>query len=136
MTRLRLIGIVGAVLLAVLTAVGAAYAGDGGSGGLPSFPKPKGTTCVENTQDMRRNHFEYLLHQRNATLRQGVRGAKYSLEQCVSCHAAEGKDGKAVPVNAEGQFCQSCHSYAAVSIDCFECHATTPDKAGARTAAR
>ena len=29
-------------------------------------------------------------------------------------------------INAEGQFCQSCHAYTATKIDCFECHATKP----------
>ena len=33
----------------------------------------------------------------------------------------------AIPVNAPGQFCESCHTYAAVKMDCFECHATVPD---------
>ncbi|MGE5504362.1 MAG: Hdr-like menaquinol oxidoreductase cytochrome c subunit [Actinomycetota bacterium] len=129
MNRLRLIGWLGAVLLLAASAAGGAWAGDSG---MPSHPKPKGTACVEDTQTMRRNHMEMLKHQRDDTLRLGIRGAKYSLKDCVSCHAAE-KDGKAVPVTAPGQFCESCHSYAAVSIDCFECHATTP---GAGHAAR
>lgn len=32
-----------------------------------------------------------------------------------------------MPVNSPGQFCASCHRFAAVSLDCFQCHATTPD---------
>jgi hypothetical protein len=130
MNRLRLIGRLMAVLLVAVAAAGGAWAGDGGQ---PSHPKPKGTACVEDTGSMRRNHMEMLKHQRDETLRQGIRGAKHSLKDCVSCHAADGADGHAVPVTAPGQFCQSCHAYAAVSIDCFECHATTP---GAGHAAR
>ena len=36
------------------------------------------------------------------------------------------KKGEAIPVNAEGQFCQTCHVKTAVNIDCFTCHATVP----------
>lgn len=112
-----------AVLLALvlgLFSVMGAWAGESG----PSFPKAQGS-CVDDPATMRRHHFDFLKHQRDDTMRQGIRGAKYSLKDCVSCHA-QVKDGHAVPVNAPGQFCASCHEYAAVSIDCFSCHATTP----------
>ena len=85
-----------------------------------------GTTCIEDAATMRRGHPDMLKHQRDETLRLGIRGAKASLKDCVSCHATQSADGHAVPVNAPGQFCQSCHAYAAVKPDCFECHATTP----------
>jgi hypothetical protein len=42
-----------------------------------------------------------------------------------------GKDGKAVSVESKDHFCASCHSYAAVRVDCFECHASTPEVRGA-----
>ncbi|KAF0223233.1 MAG: Hdr-like menaquinol oxidoreductase cytochrome c [Rhodospirillaceae bacterium] len=90
----------------------------------PQFPKAQGQ-CVEDAGTMRRHHFDFLKHQRDDTMREGIRGAKHSLKDCVSCHAAH-KDGKAVPVNAPGQFCAACHDYAAVSVGCFTCHATTP----------
>ena len=35
------------------------------------------------------------------------------------------EDGAAVAA-APGDFCLSCHSYAAVKIDCFECHSGKP----------
>ncbi|MDA8231116.1 MAG: Hdr-like menaquinol oxidoreductase cytochrome c subunit [Magnetospirillum sp.] len=128
--------------LAILGIVAFAAAVLGGSAtwaddGRPAFPVAKGGHCVDDIPVMRRNHFAFLYHQRDETLRLGIRGGKYSLKECVNCHAATGPDGKAIPVNAPGQFCQSCHEYAAVSIDCFSCHATTPDSAGAgKTAAR
>ncbi|CAA7624902.1 putative Hdr-like menaquinol oxidoreductase cytochrome c subunit [Magnetospirillum sp. LM-5] len=112
------------LLMGLVWLTGQAWAGDIS----PVIPKAQGA-CVDEPQAMRRHHFDFLKHQRDDTLRSGIRGAKYSLKECVSCHALRGHDGKAVPVNAEGQFCQSCHSYAAVSIDCFTCHATVPDKA-------
>lgn len=122
-----LMGIV--ALAAVLVGPGPAWAGDL----RPSVPKAQGT-CVEEPAVMRKNHMDFLKHQRDATLRQGIRGTKHSLKDCVTCHVQAGADGKPLPVNAEGQFCQSCHSYAAVSIDCFQCHATTPNTA--KTAGR
>lgn len=83
-------------------------------------------SCVEPTDVMRRNHFEFILHQRDLTVHQGIRGAKHSLAGCVDCHAKKDAQGKPVPVNAEGQFCAGCHEYAAVNIDCFSCHSTVP----------
>jgi hypothetical protein len=38
-----------------------------------------------------------------------------------------------VSINAAGQFCQSCHATAAVSIDCFQCHATRPEASARST---
>lgn len=119
-----------AVMTAILVGPVPALAGDLS----PAIPKASGQ-CVENPAVMRKDHMEFLKHQRDDTLRKGIRGAKHSLKDCVSCHAHPGKDGKVQPINAEGQFCQSCHSYAAVSIDCFQCHATTPGGTG-KTASR
>jgi len=84
--------------------------------------------CVAPTDDMRRNHMEYLKHQRDRTVHQGVRRSKFGLSACVDCHAAV-ESAKAVPINAEGQFCQKCHSFTAVSIDCFQCHRRIPSQA-------
>lgn len=91
--------------------------------------------CVEPTEFMRRNHMELLLHQRDDTVHQGVRTKKHSLVECVACHAEKGSDGTFVSINAEGQFCQGCHATAAVSMDCFQCHATKPDSNAQSTGA-
>jgi predicted CXXCH cytochrome family protein len=93
-------------------------------------PKPvieaaRGGQCVEPAVDMRRNHMEYLKHQRDDTLRGGVRGAKYSLKACIECHASQQTNSVTAK---QTNFCVSCHSYTAVKIDCFECHATQPGK--------
>jgi hypothetical protein len=117
-----------AVLIALLTLP--AFAAD-----LPQWPKPRGETCIDSPATMRRDHADMLKHQRDDTLRLGIRGAKASLKACVECHSAQAADGHAVPVNDPGQFCQSCHAYAAVKPDCFECHATIP-KAPMKEAAR
>lgn len=82
--------------------------------------------CVAPTSEMRRNHMDYLKHGRVKTVRDGVRGLKYSLAECVDCHAEKRTDGGYEPVNGEGQFCASCHTYTAVSLACFQCHRKTP----------
>ena len=90
---------------------------------LPVVQKaPAGTQCVAPPAEMRRNHMEMLKHQRDDTVRGGIRGAKASLRGCVDCHA--GADTHSV-VKTGTDFCTSCHAYAAVKIDCFECHSGT-----------
>lgn len=87
--------------------------------------------CVEPTDVMRRDHMKFLVHQRDKTVHYGVRTKKHSLTGCVDCHVERNETGQYIPINDEEQFCQSCHQYASVKIDCFECHATTPDTQGA-----
>jgi hypothetical protein len=77
---------------------------------------------------MRRNHMKMLLHQRDRTLREGVRTTQFSLKNCVECHASR----KTGSVLGEEGFCSSCHAYASVKIDCFECHSSERQKAAAR----
>jgi predicted CXXCH cytochrome family protein len=84
-------------------------------------------SCVAPTDVMRRNHMDFLQHGRDDTVRDGIRGLDYSLSECIDCHAAKDSSGKSLPVDAEGQFCQECHGYVAVSPACFQCHRTTPD---------
>ena len=85
--------------------------------------------CVAPEDEMRRNHMKYILHQRDETMHKGIRTPRYSLEECVNCHAAEDDRGEYLPVNGPNQFCSSCHTYASVNIDCFQCHATKPVRA-------
>ena len=125
MTGLRLVLV---LVMAALFGVVPALAGDGP---FPTIPKGMGEKCVEDTQFMRRNHMELLMHKRDETMRQGIRTTKYSLKECISCHAVNGPDGKPVSINSEKHFCRACHSYAAVSPDCFLCHASTPSSGGA-----
>lgn len=85
------------------------------------------TACVRDTDDMRRDHMDLLKHKRDLTMRQGVRTADLSLNECVSCHAGKNAAGEFVPVTAEGQFCATCHQSVGERIDCFMCHRTTPE---------
>jgi hypothetical protein len=88
-----------------------------------------GTQCIADPATMRREHPSMLEHQRDETVHGGVRGAKASLKACIECHASPATRSVA---KAPGDFCVSCHSYAAVRVDCFECHASVPqDKVSA-----
>lgn len=90
----------------------------------PTIKIYKSGKCVEPTEEMRRNHMKYILHQRNETMHQGIRTTKYSLKKCIDCHA----DPKTNSVLGKDGFCASCHEYAAVSIDCFSCHSPSPEQ--------
>jgi len=87
-----------------------------------------GGQCVRDTEWMRRNHMGLIQHDRDLTVIQGIRTIDGSLAGCVSCHANKDANGAFLSVNAEDQFCAGCHEYAAVSLDCFQCHATVPTK--------
>ena len=93
---------------------------------LPEIARGKGEQCVEDTDFMRRNHMNLLMHQRDETMLQGIREKKHSLKECVDCHAVSGPDSMALTVASPKHFCRSCHDYAAVKIDCFDCHASRP----------
>jgi len=88
-------------------------------------PAKAGTQCVADPAFMRRNHMNLLKHQRDITVHRGVRQARDSLQRCVSCHASKTTGSVA---QAPTDFCSSCHGYAAVKIDCFECHASRPNE--------
>lgn len=99
----------------------------GSSGLLPVIPEGRGDACVEETGFMRRNHMELLKHQRDETMLKGVRSKQHSLKECLDCHAVYGPDAVAVTAASPEHFCRSCHDYAAVNIDCFQCHASRPE---------
>jgi hypothetical protein len=82
--------------------------------------------CVAPTAEMRRNHMDYLKHDRELSVQKGVRDVKNSLAGCVDCHATKTDQGHYAPINAEGEFCESCHTYVAVNLACFQCHRKTP----------
>jgi len=94
----------------------------------PAIERARGERCIADPAFMRRNHMDLLKHQRSETVRQGVRDARASLKGCIACHASAATGSVAV---AKDDFCVSCHSYAAVKIDCFECHASKPQASAA-----
>jgi len=100
---------------------------DSGRVPIPDIPMCQGEKCVEDTDFMRRNHMSLLDHQRDETMHEGIRSKQHSLKECISCHAVAGPDAMPVTVSSPQHFCRSCHDYAAVSIDCFQCHASRPE---------
>lgn len=106
-----------AILLALLCMVNLAVA----AVPMPKLDIGKGGQCVNDPKFMRKNHMKMIVHQREETMRQGIRGGKYSLAECVNCHAS--KTDNSV-LGSDEHFCQGCHEYAAVEIDCFECHSS------------
>ena len=116
------------VLVGMTSLATAAEEQSAGNGGLlPVIPMGQGDSCVEDTDFMRRNHMDLLQHQRDETMKEGIRGKPYSLKECLSCHAVNGPDAIPVTASSPQHFCRSCHDYAAVSIDCFQCHASRPE---------
>ena len=115
-----------AAALALLLALTSAVA-------LAGAPKPvvkieNPGQCVAPVEEMRKNHMVMLKHTRDRTLRQGIRGEKASLNGCIDCHASK---ATGTVLGKEG-FCQECHTYAAVKLDCWDCH---QPKAGFKSAA-
>ena len=116
--------VLGAAVLASLAALTVAN----GDVPYPDIPKGKGEACVEDTDFMRRNHMSLLMHQRDDTMRKGIRSKQHSLKECLDCHAVPGTDSIPVTAADPQHFCRSCHDYAAVKIDCFQCHASRPEQ--------
>jgi len=113
------------LLLATLAFAGLAAAAhaDGGRVPLPKLTVDKATVCVAPPDVMRRTHMEMLKHRRDRTVHAGVRGGDESLTRCLECHASK-TTGAAI--GAPDAFCQSCHDYVGVKLDCFDCHQGRP----------
>ncbi len=94
---------------------------------VPAPPKGKGDKCVADTDYMRRYHMTMLDHQRDDTVHEGLRTKQFSLKECIACHAVKGPDAQPLTIKSLKHFCRGCHDYAAVKIDCFECHASRPE---------
>ena len=91
---------------------------------IPSPGKPAdAANCVEPVAVMRSDHMKFLLHQRDETVLDGERTKKYSLVGCIDCHNPANANEEIVRYEDPQHFCASCHNYASVKIDCFECHA-------------
>ena len=118
-------------ILAVLLLSVGAYAASNAAEKASRTAKPEividrsksGDKCVEDTAYMRKNHMKLLMHQRDETMHKGLRTEKHSLKNCVTCHASS-KDNNVL--GSDEHFCQGCHTYASVKLDCWECHTSKP----------
>jgi len=109
-------------LIAVMMAIcSCAYANAAESTYTPKLDIGKGGLCVEEPQWMRKNHMHVLKHQRDETVHEGIRDDKHSLKNCIECHASTKDDSV---IGRADSFCEGCHRYEAVKIDCFECHSS------------
>lgn len=122
----KLLSVLPALLALTLSAPASAAGKEDGIG--PNIPAPvKGERCVEDTSVMRKDHMKFLKRHRDETLREGIRTKQYSLKECLECHVPPREEVQAS--RSEGEhFCKNCHMYTGVRIDCFECHATRPEK--------
>ncbi|MDD5295433.1 MAG: hypothetical protein PHU46_00840 [Rhodocyclaceae bacterium] len=117
---MRIRTLFGTVLLgAVALFASAAWSGEGSGIPKPDIVISNPGKCVADVDTMRRTHMDMLKHQRDLTMRQGIRGAKVSLNACIDCHASKSNGSV---LGSDQNFCQTCHAYAAVKLDCFECH--------------
>ena len=119
--------------MAALFALALPLAAQGGGVPVPEIPEANARFsetqgCVEPTDEMRKNHMEYILHQRDRTVHEGIRTKQHSLVECINCHVSDAPD--APRYSSEKHFCNSCHTFASVRIDCFQCHADRPVKSG------
>lgn len=134
------------LVLAFLAAIG--FAGIAAADeALPvELPQATGDPHPEGSDYWRIHHMDMMLHDRDLTMREGVRdlapddmAIQASIGQCFDCHAVKDEAGEFVSFEDERHFCRVCHDYAAVTIDCFSCHRSTPANESAmalRTMAR
>ena len=114
---LRALAAAGALCLAV-----AAHA-QAGRVPMPHLEVDRSTSCVDSPEVMRRKHMEMLRHRRDRTVHLGVRGGDEALTRCLECHASR-TTGAAI--GSRDAFCQSCHDFVGVKLDCFDCHQGKP----------
>lgn len=116
-------------LLAALALIATLAVPAGALAGIdkPILEKASRGPCIAPPEVMRREHPDMLMHQRTITVHEGMRNARVSLEKCVECHASKATGSVAA---SPQDFCESCHAYAGVKIDCFECHASRPEARG------
>tara|TARA_B100000315_G_scaffold249756_1_gene281483 strand:+ start:6410 stop:6802 length:393 start_codon:yes stop_codon:yes gene_type:complete len=93
---------------------------------MPKVPKALEKTEKGHAKLMRLKHMDLMRHQRDETVHKGIRTKQYSLKACISCHAVAGPDKQPVSITSPKHFCRSCHDYAAVKVDCFQCHSSKP----------
>jgi hypothetical protein len=130
MKKMRILYTLPGVLLLIISAWVIAGEGLYSPPGLPKAKEAAGEhQCVEPVDIMRRRHMLFIKHQRNETMYRGIRTTRYSLVECVNCHVTPNEEGGYPSAKSKQHFCTACHNYAAVRIDCFQCHASKPEEA-------
>lgn len=117
-----------AYLALVLTLATPALADSGLYKFWPAIPQGTGEPHPQGNEFMRKYHMELMKHDRDLTMYDGIRDVDASLKQCFDCHAVQdAATGQPVTNADDRHFCRVCHDYAAVKVDCFMCHRSTPE---------
>lgn len=97
--------------------------------GVPKATRSVSPTqpCVAPLAEIRRNHGAMMKHERDDTMYQGIRPVQHSLTECINCHVSPDAQGRVSIDENPQHFCKTCHTYAAVTIDCFDCHSSEPE---------
>lgn len=93
----------------------------------PEVPKATGEPHPEGNAYMRRRHMQLMRHDRDLTMHEGDRNIDASLAECFECHSVKDEAGAYLTYESEQHFCRACHDFAAVKVDCFMCHRSTPE---------
>ena len=94
----------------------------------PTMPPATGEPHPQGNEFMRAYHMELMKHDRDLTMYDGIRETDGSLKACFDCHTVtDDETGDPVTYEDERHFCRTCHDYAAVKVDCFMCHRSTPE---------
>jgi [DsrC]-trisulfide reductase subunit J len=86
--------------------------------------------CVAPVEYMKTSHMNLLMNWRESTVRQGTRdftardGRHFTMSLTATCLGQ--------CHSAKADFCDRCHTYAAVSLPCWDCHQDS--KTGIRSA--
>lgn len=122
------------LVLAFLAVIGFAW-GAAADGSMPVVPAATGDPHPEGNDYWRVHHMKMLLHDRDLTMRDGVRNVmpdaepiQASIGECFDCHGVQDEAGVDVSYDDERHFCRVCHDYTAVQVDCFMCHRSTPSE--------
>ena len=103
-------------------------------GASPWIPPAKGAHCVRPVAWMRMNHMKLLMQLRDQAVHEGIRNRQESLPGCIGCHVSRLADGSYPSATSRKFFCNACHEYVGVRIDCFSCHSSRPQTDGATVA--
>jgi hypothetical protein len=118
----------GLVVFLAVFFIPAAYTYATGGPGQPPQPAPPATEtqCVESKDWMRDNHMQLLTQWREDVVRNndrtytsftyGTTFDKSLTNTCLKCH------------ESKQNFCDSCHTYAGVSPNCWDCHNVPKEK--------
>jgi len=124
--RLIAVGVLGLMLVAPAVVAGFQVVQDGWTKPQPDFSKLARVHKSQEPTVMIRNHPNLLISHRAVVVYKGIRPPSDTIEKCVTCHAVKGADGQPVDIDNPKHFCKECHTKAAVTIDCFECHNSKP----------